>query len=308
MNKEFLKPLALLLAVYTMAVSLFKCEAEKQEVEEEGTQKETIELIIEENLKEKIEQEYKKGETDYKFYFEEERESLEINLLNNVRFIVHKTEKGGRKDMVELLNHAIYEEGWVYLSEKELWIEIGKNERVKCDTEKYIFESGFEQDLEYLDYLFVTNKKLVHYHIHPNPLNLQKILIDLNSTQGKEHIEQNRKKLSLIWVPSVDDLYNFGYLSSKFYAKNNKDGILEDEYSLAFRIISNYGMCQMTFKEKARKDNNYLYNILNEKLETQESLDNYIKELIEKDEPNIEERICNHLSDQYFKFEFIPPQ
>ncbi len=307
MNKEFLKPLALLLAVYAIAVSLFKCEAEKREVEEEGTQKETIEIIIEENIKEKIEQEYQKGETDYKFYFEEERESLETNLLNNARFIVHKNEKEGIKDMVELLNHAIYEECWIYLPEKELWVEIGKNEKVKYDIEKNIFESGFEQYLEYLDYLFVTNKKLVYYHIHPNPLNLQKILIDLNSTQGKEYIEQNRKKLSLIWVPSVNDIYNFKYLSSKFYAKNNKDGILEDEHSLVFRIVSTYGNSQMTFKEKARKDNNYLYNILTGKLETQESLDNYIKELIEKDEPNIEERICNHLSDQYFKFEFISP-
>lgn len=54
MNKEFLKPLVLLLAVYAVAVSLFKCEAEKQEGEEEGTQKETIEVTIEENLKEKI--------------------------------------------------------------------------------------------------------------------------------------------------------------------------------------------------------------------------------------------------------------
>ena len=96
-------------------------------------------------------------------------------------------------------------------------------------------------------------------------------------------------------------------LSSKFYAKNNIEGILEEEYSLVFNIVSVYGTCQMTFKEKARKDNNYLSDIWVGKLETQESLNNFINDLIGKDKLNIEEKICKHLSDQYFKLEYFSP-
>ena len=196
------------LLTYILGLTISGCKFVETKKEENDTK--TIEDTLEKEAK-RIEQEYEKGETDYKFYFEEERESLEINLLNNSRYVVHKNENKGKNDMIELLNYAIYEESWAYLPEKELWIELGNNETLNYNFEENIFESGLSNDMYYLNYLLSTNQKLVLYHIHPLPTNCFEVKVHLKEKYGENYMENLRKDLSLIWVPSVDDLHHFKF-------------------------------------------------------------------------------------------------
>ncbi len=216
------------------------------------------------------------------------KSDLEVNTENTSRIVTYKNEKDGINDILGLIYSSPYEENWTYLPDKKKWIEIGINE------ESNIHEKGYERyselDMGFLSQIMEDNKEIKIYHMHPNP-------------------ERFRNPLS--WVPSANDISTFAVVFSKFYNLNkNEEGYLEKDFNIEFRIVSMYGMCDISMTEKARKDNNYILKHLSTDKIKQEEIDEYIINLKKQNTDNIEIRICDYLKDLdqgYFNYEYISP-
>jgi len=207
--------------------------------------------------------------------------------------------------LVELISSSEYEENYVYLPEKEKWVEIGYKEETVFDLDNGLFYFGSNLDFDYFRELAKKNNKITIYHAHVDPWNVEEF-----NEKAKNLNDEDKKELkeifSTIWVPSIPDIKAFKKMASIFYATNS-NGILEDKYDISFYVFSKLGMCKISLKDLARKNNAYMFDILGGDIITQEEFYKYINSLKEKNELNIEEKICNHLSDQYFLFEYISP-
>ncbi len=214
--------------------------------------------------------------------------NLLVNKDNKVRYVSYKNEEKGLNDLLGLIYSSELEENWVYLPEKKTWIEIGINEKTTT------YENGYERysdlDMNYLNYLMNNNKEIKIYHMHPNP---------------------EKYKNYLSWVPSANDISTFDVVFSKFYNLNkNEEDFLKKDFNLKVRIVSMYGMCDISMTEKARKDNKYVFENLSTEKIKQKEIGNFINKQKTKENKNIEQKICAYLKDrnnEYFNFEYISP-
>ncbi|MCP4646610.1 MAG: hypothetical protein GY852_02600, partial [bacterium] len=82
---------------------------------------------------------------------------LLVNTAVSCRTVVRQGEGAGIKDLRELTETVGLEEHWVFLPDKDLWIEIGFREKL----------GSVEIDHDYLEKIIRGNDKLGVYHLHP---------------------------------------------------------------------------------------------------------------------------------------------
>lgn len=117
-----------------------------------------------------------------------------VNTSVSYRTAAQKDEQAGTRDLCDLTRSAWLEEHWVFLPEKDLWLEIGWGEK----------EGSVKIDQDYLETIIRENADLAIYHIHPR-----------NYLRSKE---RKSYKISETWLtlPSLEDVAFMIYYSSIF--------------------------------------------------------------------------------------------
>ena len=72
-----------------------------------------------------------------------------VNNENDFRIVVKKTEKEGVKDIIKLCESSHYEDAWVYIPSKKLWVEVGIDEELHSNC--LSFGSSYYYDIHYLE-------------------------------------------------------------------------------------------------------------------------------------------------------------
>ena len=196
---------------------------------------------------------------------EVELPNLVVNTDNDFRCITRKDEQSGLEDMFKLSEESPYEEAWVFLPKKNLWIEVGYGEkflitasRTEAGWFKH-YESAVALDREKINSLFKENREIHVYHIHTRSKDEVNYFIEaVVRTFGprtQEEIEELRKadtdNLERVKnyraLPSKSDLKAMISQSLEFY-KENQEGHMEN------RICSPKGITLYSITQKGRKD------------------------------------------------------
>lgn len=188
--------------------------------------------------------------------------NLVVNVQETRRTIVRKNEKQGIQDIRKLLNHVTLEEKWIYVPDKELWVEMGiHSQKIEEDGRLgYIIFSKMKE----LKEIFLTEKKLVDYHFHPENIphvnHQAKIFLkemnlaetNKNLTWAKDNYLCPVQKIFSA-IPVRDDLFHLIVSSCIFY-QIHPDG------DFCHRILSPYGITTCSIK-KDKKDSIRNYTI-----------------------------------------------
>ncbi len=175
---------------------------------------------------------------------------LIVNDNNNFRSIVYKDEKRGVTDMRKLLQSSRVEECWIYLPEKEKWVEIGRGEapEKKLDN-RYVTKVSL--DVRFMEELLDNNSFLVVYHIHPTYTLFLKDKMEERRENDISIKANEREKERVLYLmrrtfPSEQDLRNMIENTMVFYEKNPLGEI-------TFKICSHYGITEYKLTEKGKQ-------------------------------------------------------
>jgi len=176
---------------------------------------------------------------------------LIVNTHSSQRTFVKQNEWAGQKDIRELVQYAAQEEKWVYLPDKELWIEMGMNAK-KIDGDDRL---GFQvfSSIKEIKKIFLTEKKLIDYHFHPETCHFTdskaKAFLKESNIENTENNLRMVKANYFIPVqnicsamPGRDDLLQLLVSSSLFY-QIHPDG------DFCHKVVSPYGITSYSIKE-----------------------------------------------------------
>jgi hypothetical protein len=145
-----------------------------------------------------------------------------INTSVSYRTAVQKDEQAGIRDLCDLTKSVWLEEHWVFLPEKDLWLEIGCGET----------EGSAEIDQDYLETIIRENADLAIYHIHPR-----------NYLRSKERKGYTNISETWLTLPSLEDVALMIYYSSMFNREHPRGKI-------AWNICSPLGMTEYALTEQ----------------------------------------------------------
>ena len=136
-------------------------------------------------------------------------------------------EEAGINDLRELTETVGFEEHWVFLPDKNLWIEIGFREKL----------GSVEVDHDYLEKIIRENDRLGVYHFHPRHY------LTTMEEWGYANIPE-----TWLALPSLEDISLMVYYSSRFYDLHPKGKISWDfcsplgitKYSLSKKGLKYY--------------------------------------------------------------------
>ncbi|MDP2946766.1 MAG: hypothetical protein Q8N88_01500 [Nanoarchaeota archaeon] len=168
--------------------------------------------------------------------------NLIINNGDSYITYTYKSEEGGIRDMLNLTSSSDLEEAWIYIPEKELWVENGINSR-KIDIGSYIINEVF-LNLNQILNLSRNYEELHLYHIHPDNINI-KNEIKLQKGGNLKFNSKNNEMLSISrmidsTVPQHSDIINMMRISKYVYDINPKTKILS--YTITTLGISKYNL------------------------------------------------------------------
>jgi hypothetical protein len=160
-------------------------------------------------------------------------ENLIVNTSDDRRYEVQKSEEEGIQDIRKLVKSSDLEESWIYLPEKELWVETGINEkRVESDHLEgiYVF-----LDIDLCRKLTKENDNLIFYHFHPYEIEL---LYEKEEEFKPFLIARNS-------IPSSGDLSHMAMVSLVFN-RVNPDG------KINFKVCSSEGIAEYSLTERGK--------------------------------------------------------
>jgi hypothetical protein len=100
---------------------------------------------------------------------------LRANHCNAVRSVVKLAESAGVEQIAELARRAVFEEQWAYLPDRDLWVEIGFDEKATDEC------TQVATDVVYLSQLVTAFGRVHIYHFHPHRY------FAARSTKGEVH-------------------------------------------------------------------------------------------------------------------------
>lgn len=148
--------------------------------------------------------------------------NLFINTSVSYRVAVQEHKQAGLKDLCDLTENASLEEHWVFLPDKDLWLEIGYREK----------PGSVGIDHDYLERTIKENDEMAIYHIHPRSY--------LRSMDRKGYSNIPETWLTL---PSLEDVALMIYYSSRFYDQHPQGRI-------SWYLCSPLGITEYALTEK----------------------------------------------------------
>jgi hypothetical protein len=141
-----------------------------------------------------------------------------VNTENVERKINHLSENDGIYDISKLVRESSYEEAWIFIPKKDLWIEIGYNETGWIE-DSLSRSNSVQTDTSYIQKLMKENDELVMYHFHPiKDYDKPNDMISIKN----EKTGALRRDIKTA-IPSSEDLQCLVDLQ-KMYHKENKNG------------------------------------------------------------------------------------
>lgn len=180
--------------------------------------------------------------------------NLVVNTSTAYRTVTEKNELEGIIDIRELFNKTLQEEEeWLYLPDKEKWLEIGKGEYIEKNKDGQITSMGVKSDQRFLKSLMKENNNLVVSHYHPDFVshNLKEVMRIIEQKGKKPLLEQDVLLYKIkggIWssIPSSSDINHMIQTSAKFY-------ILNPFGEIKFKLFSKYGVAEYFLNEKGKQ-------------------------------------------------------
>lgn len=163
---------------------------------------------------------------------------LEVNTDDTVRKIRYATEAVGRRELAALCKTSEFEDAWVYLPRKGLWIETGTDSY--SDLIAFEFRMGVMPDRDFEETLFAENDEVQLYHIHP--IGPKEFVKDGALFETAFESEQYRHRDV---IPSEQDLQSLVY-SYNTFRRCQPDGIF------SYHIVSEFGITTVDFTAEAK--------------------------------------------------------
>jgi len=210
-----------------------------------------------------------------------------VNTSGDYRYVIRKDEKAGVKDQICLAKTSFYEDQWIHLPKKEIWVEIGTNEKIK---NRVLVLST--RDIDYSIKLIRENDTMIHYHIHPRlTLHIETALNHCKDAYAKACMEQFLEHPILDARPTFAD-FKF-VLSDTLLFKN-----IRSEGTLSHKICSRFGITEYGATEAGV--HRYLYRgevpiIYNDLVKNPE-----------KDSLALINRVCDEITNDYLYARFTP--
>ena len=175
--------------------------------------------------------------------------SLIVNRNKAIRTVALKNEFDGINDIKKLIKSSGYEEAWVYLPDKEEWIETGIDEEVNNGQTMIMSDADYEISLSR------SNNRIYVYHFHPTDEAIEKESKQEYTNKKSEGVEQyhsedeNDNLLEDLFngiedaAPSTTDLKSM-VISS---VKNRK---INPKVNIVHKICSVHGVTEYSLTKK----------------------------------------------------------